>query len=58
MAEFKQGDRVRLKTGGPIMIVKDWTQGPEGQELVACVWQAGGGEQADTFTDEELESAE
>jgi len=43
MAEFKKGDTVRLKSGGPLMTVQDVDDyGPLGpKDGVKCVWFEG-----------------
>ena len=58
MAEFQDGDRVRLKSGGPVMVVNRWTQGPEGQTLCWCTVPGSDPESEQSYPGEELELAE
>ena len=51
MAEFKKGDSVRLKSGGPLMTVADIGDfGPTGpSDGVKCVWFDGKRREQDVF---------
>lgn len=51
MAEFKKGDTVRLKSGGPLMTVADVGDfGPVGPaDGVKCVWFDGKRREQDVF---------
>jgi uncharacterized protein YodC (DUF2158 family) len=51
MADFKKGDTVRLKSGGPLMTVADLGDyGPTGPtEGVTCVWFDGKHRETEVF---------
>jgi uncharacterized protein YodC (DUF2158 family) len=52
MAEFKEGDRVQLKSGGPIMTIEELGNfSPSGPENGArCVWFDNGQAQERVFS--------
>ena len=50
MQEFKKGDVVQLKSGGPLMTIKE--RAKEGNYL--CVWFVGDEPKHRTFSGEEL----
>ncbi len=60
MAEFKKGDTVRLKSGGPLMTVsKLGDYGPTGPEDgVACVWFDGTRREEAVFESAALEASD
>lgn len=60
MAEFKKGDTVRLKSGGPLMTVSDLGDyGPLGPENgVKCTWFEGNTRHTEVFDREVLQPSE
>lgn len=60
MADFKKGDTVRLKSGGPPMTVLNVVDyGPAGPtECVACVWFDGKRKEHDIFDSAVLKLSE
>jgi len=55
MADFKPGDLVVLKSGGPVMTVDDVDK--YGQTGVSCVWFAGAKREVATFQHHSIELA-
>jgi len=55
MAEFKAGDLVSLKSGGPIMTVDSVERG---FGSVVCVWFAGAKRESAHFKTDSIEAAE
>lgn len=49
MAEFKKGDTVQLKSGGPIMTIQDLGEYDYIQDGAYCVWFTRGEKSADVF---------
>ena len=60
MADFKKGDTVRLKSGGPLMTVLDLgNYGPAGpNDGVKCVWFDGPRREEDVFDSAVLKSSD
>lgn len=57
MTEFKKGDTVRLKSGGPLMTVSDTGKDFTENEMVWCVWFEKNKAESATFPPEVLEIA-
>ena len=47
--QFKRGDTVQLKSGGPIMTIMSIDPGLDGTPMLSCVWFAGQAQQYGTF---------
>jgi uncharacterized protein YodC (DUF2158 family) len=57
--KFKIGQDVRLKTGGPEMVVNRCTQEPDGKFIVDTIWfGVGSAEQRGTYQEGLLEAQE
>ncbi len=52
---FNPGDQVQLKSGGPIMTVKEHRERGRHQEGVHCQWFAGKKLESGIFVEESLE---
>ena len=50
MVDFKKGDCVELKSGGPVMTVADFL--PGGSASVVCIWFTGNSPQTYTYPPE------
>jgi len=55
--EFKAGDTVRLKSGGPAMTV-NWVADEQGTMAAYCTWFAGTKKESATFPVTSLKPAE
>ena len=56
MSEIKIGDRVRLKSGGPVMTLSSFFTNRQGvQDAASCTWFEGSKLNTDRFTLESLE---
>ena len=53
MAQFKTGDIVKLKSGGPVMTVESY-----GGEIAGCSWFDGKSHRTETFRADSLVPAE
>ena len=63
MAEFKKGDLVRIKSGGPTMTIADvrtpnTSFGDDGSQRYTCEWFAGAKIQESVFDEAVLEPAD
>jgi len=57
MSEFKKGDTVILKSGGPLMTIQDIGDYGRIKKGAACIWFDGKRKIEDVFDLETLESA-
>ena len=55
--DFKVGDSVQLKSGGPIMTIEILESGIAGKIFVSCAWSLGTSPQHGTFLATDLRAA-
>ena len=56
-AKFKEGDKVKLKSGGPVMTVESITTKNDDRTGYYCVWFRGAQKETSNFREEVLDKA-
>lgn len=57
MTDFKVGDIVKLKSGGPAMTISKISTGPDNKISLECIWFIGINKNSDIFPNEVVEKA-